>query len=84
MESLRWRKSPSSAFPTPSGVRRSRPSVSSKDGLAVDPRELSEFVAARIARYKKPKHVVFVKELPKKDSGEVDRERLKREQGGKY
>ena len=55
-----------------------------KDGLAVDPRELSEFVAARIARYKKPKHVVFVKEMPKKDSGEVDRERLKREQGGKY
>jgi len=55
-----------------------------KEGLAVDPLELSEFVAARIARYKKPKHVVFVKELPKKADGEVDRERVKREHGGKY
>ncbi|MBP8984897.1 MAG: AMP-binding protein [Syntrophobacterales bacterium] len=55
-----------------------------KEGHAIDPLELSEFVAARIARYKKPKHVVFVKELPKKADGEVDRERVKQEHGGKY
>jgi acyl-CoA synthetase (AMP-forming)/AMP-acid ligase II len=39
--------------------------------------ELIEFVAARIARYKKPKHVVFVTDLPKKGDGTVDREKVK-------
>lgn len=39
--------------------------------------ELIEFVAVRIARYKKPKHVVFVADLPKKGDGSVDREKVK-------
>lgn len=39
--------------------------------------ELIEFVAGRIARYKKPKHVVFVADLPKKGDGSVDREKVK-------
>jgi len=39
--------------------------------------ELIEFVAGRIARYKKPKHVAFVADLPKKGDGSVDREKVK-------
>lgn len=43
--------------------------------------ELIEFVAARIARFKKPKYVVFVSGLPKTEEGVIDRERVKIEYG---
>jgi acyl-CoA synthetase (AMP-forming)/AMP-acid ligase II len=43
---------------------------------SMDETEIVEFVASRIARYKKPKHVVFVTDLPKKPDGSVDRERV--------
>lgn len=43
----------------------------------MDGTELSEFVASLIARYKKPRHVVFVPDLPKKEDGMVDREKVK-------
>jgi long-chain acyl-CoA synthetase len=39
--------------------------------------DLVEFVASRVARYKKPRHVVFVSGLPKKPDGSVDREKVK-------
>lgn len=48
-----------------------------KEGESLDPTELIDFVAARIARYKKPKHVVFVGELPKTKDGLVDRTLVK-------
>ncbi len=38
-------------------------------------------MASKIARYKKPKHVVFVDALPKTDDGAVDREKSKRIMG---
>jgi acyl-CoA synthetase (AMP-forming)/AMP-acid ligase II len=40
--------------------------------------ELTDFVAARIARYKKPRCVVFVDSLPRTLDGAVDREAVKR------
>jgi acyl-CoA synthetase (AMP-forming)/AMP-acid ligase II len=46
-------------------------------GKDISASELIEFVAARIARYKKPKHVVFVSSLPKTDDGLIDRKRVK-------
>ncbi|MBW2612238.1 MAG: AMP-binding protein [Deltaproteobacteria bacterium] len=55
-----------------------------KPGQAVQAGELREFVASRIARYKKPKHVVFVKALPKTEDNEIDREKVKKEHGAKY
>jgi acyl-CoA synthetase (AMP-forming)/AMP-acid ligase II len=54
------------------------------EGASLEPQELIDFVASRIARYKKPKHVVFVASLPKKEDGEVDRDQIKKEHGGKY
>ncbi len=45
---------------------------------------LIEFVAGKIARYKKPKFVVYVDALPKNKEGEVDRDQVKKEHGGKY
>ena len=46
-----------------------------------NPREVTEFVATRIARHKKPKFLVFVDRLPKRADGSVDRERVKAEHG---
>ncbi len=40
-------------------------------------------MAARIARYKKPKHVIFVAALPKTPAGTIDREAVKATWGRK-
>jgi acyl-CoA synthetase (AMP-forming)/AMP-acid ligase II len=48
---------------------------------ALAPTELIEFVGARIARFKKPKHVVFVDALPRTTAGPVDRMRVRAEHG---
>jgi acyl-CoA synthetase (AMP-forming)/AMP-acid ligase II len=40
-------------------------------------RELIDFVAGRIARYKKPGYVEFIDSLPKKEDGSIDRPRVK-------
>ena len=46
-------------------------------GSALTEDELIEFVAGRIARYKKPKRVTFVESLPKTEDGSTDREKIK-------
>ncbi len=48
-----------------------------EEGASLNLRELGEFVAARIARYKKPQYAEFVQELPRKADGSVDREKVK-------
>ena len=53
-------------------------------GMSVEPDELSGFVAGKIARYKKPKYVDVVDALPKTDDGEIDRDKVKKNHGGKY
>ncbi|MGH8702539.1 MAG: AMP-binding protein [Burkholderiales bacterium] len=53
-----------------------------KPGRQVSAAELIEFVGGRIARYKKPRHVVFVEGLPKTAAGAVDRARIKELYGG--
>ncbi|MBW2613050.1 MAG: AMP-binding protein [Deltaproteobacteria bacterium] len=55
-----------------------------KYGKTVQPEELIEFVASKIARYKKPHHVVFVESLSKTPEGEIDREQIKKNHGSKY
>ena len=55
-----------------------------KSGASVEADALSQFVAAKIARYKKPKYVDFVDALPKTDDGEIDRDEVKKNHGGKY
>jgi long-chain acyl-CoA synthetase len=40
-------------------------------------RELIDFVAGRIARYKKPGYVEFTDSLPKKEDGTIDRLKVK-------
>ncbi len=52
-----------------------------RDGGSVTGAEIAEFVGAQIARYKKPKHVVFVDELPKNAKGEIDRAAVKAAHG---
>ncbi|GBC59401.1 AMP-dependent synthetase [Desulfonema ishimotonii] len=53
-----------------------------RPGTALGEAELVEFVAARIARYKKPRYVVFAESLPEKADGSVDREQVKALYGG--
>jgi acyl-CoA synthetase (AMP-forming)/AMP-acid ligase II len=55
-----------------------------KPGEELDPQELAEFVATKIARYKKPQYVAFVDSLPKTEAGEIDRDQVKKDHGGKY
>jgi len=55
-----------------------------KPGESLDPQELTEFVASKIARYKKPQYVDFVDALPKTEDGQIDRDQVKKEHGGKY
>jgi acyl-CoA synthetase (AMP-forming)/AMP-acid ligase II len=54
-----------------------------KKGTDVGAAELIEFVASKIARYKKPRHVLFVESLPKTASGEINREEVKKTYSGK-
>lgn len=48
-----------------------------KEGSNLTKQELIDFVASRIARYKKPKYVEFVPALPKTPEGNIDREKVK-------
>jgi acyl-CoA synthetase (AMP-forming)/AMP-acid ligase II len=48
-----------------------------KPNVRLSGQELIDFVATRIARYKKPGYVQFVDSLPKKDDGSIDREKVK-------
>jgi long-chain acyl-CoA synthetase len=43
--------------------------------------EIIDFVGGKIARYKRPKHVVFIDELPKTSKGELDRVAVKAAHG---
>jgi long-chain acyl-CoA synthetase len=54
-----------------------------RKGTDLSAAELIEFVASKIARYKKPKHVLFVESLPKTASGEINREEVKKTYSGK-
>ncbi|WP_067693651.1 class I adenylate-forming enzyme family protein [Nocardia jejuensis] len=47
----------------------------------IDPGELVAFVGARLASYKRPRHVVFVPEIPRLPSGKVLRRVLKERHG---
>ncbi len=55
-----------------------------KAGQTLPAEELIEYVASKIARYKKPQQVVFVDTLPKTAEGEIDRDQVKQDHGGKY
>ncbi|SHI97341.1 Acyl-CoA synthetase (AMP-forming)/AMP-acid ligase II [Desulfatibacillum alkenivorans DSM 16219] len=52
-----------------------------RPGAALTPEEIMEFVAARIARYKKPRYVTFVEALPKTKDGEINRIEIKSQHG---
>ncbi len=48
-----------------------------KPGAELTAKGLIDFVAGRIARYKKPNYVEFVESLPKKEDGSIDRGKVK-------
>jgi long-chain acyl-CoA synthetase len=53
-------------------------------GESLELEELSEFVGSKIARYKKPQYLDIVDALPKTEDGEIDRDQIKKDHGGKY
>jgi long-chain acyl-CoA synthetase len=48
-----------------------------KTGAKLSKQELIDFVANRIARYKKPGYIEFVDSLPKREDGSIDRTKVK-------
>jgi acyl-CoA synthetase (AMP-forming)/AMP-acid ligase II len=48
-----------------------------KEGFSVTEQEIIDFVAGKIARYKKPHFVQSVSSLPKDEAGFIDREKVK-------
>jgi acyl-CoA synthetase (AMP-forming)/AMP-acid ligase II len=52
-----------------------------KPGKSLSAQDLIDFVGQRIARFKKPKHVVFASQLPRTASGQIDRTAVRREHG---
>ena len=50
--------------------------VEADEGAHV-PEAVSEYVGGRIARFKRPHHVAFVDQLPRDDTGDVDRDAVK-------
>ncbi|MEW5735905.1 MAG: AMP-binding protein [Thermodesulfobacteriota bacterium] len=52
-----------------------------KEGSSLSEKELIEFVAGRIARYKKPREVIFVESLPRAAAGGVCRKTVKERYG---
>jgi len=52
-----------------------------RDGATISAPEIAEFVGGQIARYKKPKHLVFVDRLPLTAKGEIDRAAVKAAHG---
>jgi acyl-CoA synthetase (AMP-forming)/AMP-acid ligase II len=53
-----------------------------KKGGIITEKEVIDFVAEKIASHKKPKQVQFVDSLPKTQSGEIDRAKVKATYGG--
>ncbi|MFO7752173.1 MAG: AMP-binding protein [Desulfobacteraceae bacterium] len=49
------------------------------EGKTLTEKELMDFTATQIASYKKPRYVQFMDELPKTQTGAVDREKLKQD-----
>jgi len=48
-----------------------------KEGTPRDQQAVIDFVGERIARYKKPKYIIFVDSLPKNEDGDIDRDKVK-------
>ncbi|MFH1489399.1 MAG: AMP-binding protein [Pseudomonadota bacterium] len=53
-----------------------------REGAKLEPKDLIDFVGARIARYKKPQYLEFVKEMPLLEDGSPDRAKVKELYGG--
>jgi acyl-CoA synthetase (AMP-forming)/AMP-acid ligase II len=52
-----------------------------KAGQTATAQQVIDFVGGRIARYKRPKHVEFVDEIPKTAAGAIDRAKVKETHG---
>jgi fatty-acyl-CoA synthase len=47
------------------------------EGYKISEKDIIEFCKGRIAKFKIPKHVAFIKELPRNEAGKIDRIKLK-------
>ncbi len=48
-----------------------------KNGINATEQEIIDFCSTQLAKFKVPKSVVFVEEIPKTDAGKIDRKKLK-------
>ena len=68
--------------PDPKWVESIKAVCVAEEGSMVTEKEVIDFVAEKIASYKKPKYVQFVESIPKAQSGEIDRAKVKATHGG--
>ena len=68
---------PWSACPTSAGARCRAPSSSLVPGASADEAELIAWVRERLARFKAPKSVVILDELPKGGTGKIQKQALR-------
>lgn len=47
------------------------------EGQSVSEEELLQYLRSHVARYKCPKHIIFLDQLPKNDAGKIDRRALR-------
>jgi len=67
-----------SAPHTPSGARRSSPSLWRRPGSIVTAAELDRLCLDHIAHFKRPRRYVFLDELPKNNYGKILKTDLRR------
>ena len=53
--------------------------ISLKEGEVATEQEIKQFCLERMANYKTPKQVIFVDSLPKTTTGEIDKERIRKD-----
>ena len=72
-----WPTAPSSAWPTPGGARSASPTCSCARAPRSSEAELRAHLEAHLARYKIPKYLEFVPELPRNATGKIRRVELR-------
>lgn len=51
--------------------------IAARQGMAVDDRDVADFLAARLAKFKQPKKCLFVDELPRNAMGKIEKAALR-------
>ena len=66
--------------PDPKWGESGKAFVVKKEGTSLTEQEVIDYCTGKLAKYKIPRHVEFIPELPKNDAGKIDRKSLKKKE----